>query len=52
MLDFLISSVSQGLLWSILAIGIYLSFRILDIPDMTVEGGLPSRCGGHCHLNR
>lgn len=41
MLDFLISSVSQGLLWSILAIGIYLSFRILDIPDMTVEGAYP-----------
>lgn len=40
-MDFLISTSSQGLLWSILAIGVYLSFRILDIPDMTVEGAYP-----------
>lgn len=41
MLVFLISTSSQGLLWSILPIGVYVSFRILDIPDMTVEGAYP-----------
>ena len=31
----IISSVSQGLLWGILGLGIYLTFRILNFPDMT-----------------
>ena len=35
------SSVSQGFLWSIMAIGVYLTFRILDIADMTAEGSFP-----------
>ena len=35
-MDILLSSVSQGLLWSIMAIGIY-NFRLLDIPDLTAE---------------
>ena len=29
---------SQGLTWAILALGVYITFRILDIPDMTCEG--------------
>lgn len=37
----IISSVSQGLLWGILGLGIYLTFRILKFPDMTTEGSLP-----------
>lgn len=39
--DILVSSVYQGLLWSIMAIGVYLTFRILDIADMTAEGSFP-----------
>lgn len=35
------SSLSQGLLWSIMAIGVYLTFRILDIADLTAEGSYP-----------
>ncbi len=31
-------AVGQGLIWSILAIGVYLSFRVLDVADLTVEG--------------
>ncbi len=31
-------SISLGLLWSIMTIGVYITFRILDIADMTVEG--------------
>ncbi|WP_025197056.1 ABC transporter permease [Streptococcus agalactiae] len=37
----IISSVSQGLLWGILGLGIYLTFRILKFPDMTTEGSFP-----------
>ncbi|HFU7222826.1 TPA: ABC transporter permease [Streptococcus agalactiae] len=37
----IISSVSQGLLWRILGLGIYLTFRILKFPDMTTEGSFP-----------
>lgn len=40
-MDILTSSVSLGILWSIMAIGVYLTFRILDIADMTAEGSFP-----------
>lgn len=33
-----ISALSQGLLWSVLAIGVYLSYRFLNISDLTSEG--------------
>ncbi|MDO4680221.1 MAG: ABC transporter permease [Aerococcus sp.] len=41
MSQFILFSVAQGLMWSILGIGIYLAFRILDIADMTAEGAYP-----------
>lgn len=31
-------AVSQGILWSLMALGVYLTFKILDIADMTVDG--------------
>ena len=31
-------AVSQGLIWGIMAIGVYITFRILDIADLTVDG--------------
>lgn len=37
----IISAVSQGLLYGILGLGIYLTFRILNFPDMTTEGSFP-----------
>ena len=44
-MDFLLSvlknmpdAVSLGLVWGIMAIGVYITFKILDIPDMTVDG--------------
>ena len=33
-------AVAQGLIWGITAIGIYITFRILDIADLTVDGSL------------
>lgn len=35
------SSIGQGLLWAILGVFLFLTFRILDFPDMTVEGTFP-----------
>lgn len=40
-LDLIIPTISQGLLWSLLAIGVYITFRVLDIADLTVEGSFP-----------
>jgi len=37
----LITSIGQGLLWAPLAIGVFITFRILDIPDLTTEGSFP-----------
>lgn len=37
----ILSALSQGLLWGILGLGIYLTFRILNFPDMTTEGSFP-----------
>ena len=31
---------AQGLIWGIMAIGVYLTFRILDVADLTVDGTL------------
>ena len=40
-LDLIIPTISQGLLWSLMAIGVYITFRVLDIADLTVEGSFP-----------
>lgn len=37
----IISGIAQGLIWAILTLGVYLTFRILDIADLTVEGTFP-----------
>lgn len=31
-------AVSQGILWGIMVLGVYITFRILDIADLTVDG--------------
>lgn len=33
-------AVAQGLIWGIMAIGVYITYRILDIADLTVDGTL------------
>ncbi len=39
------SAFSQGVLWSLLAIGVFLTYRILDIADLTAEGTFPLGAG-------
>ena len=36
-------AIAQGLIWGIMAIGVYLTFRVLDIADLTVDGTM---CNG------
>lgn len=37
----LIGAVEQGLVYGIMVLGVYLTFRVLDFPDLTVDGSLP-----------
>ena len=37
----ILSTINQGLLWAILGLGIFITFRILNFPDMTTEGSFP-----------
>lgn len=41
MFDLVVSTISQGLLWAIMALGVFLTFRVLDIADLSVEGTFP-----------
>ena len=41
MLELVFSTVGQGLEWSVMAIGVFLTFRILDVADLSVEGTFP-----------
>lgn len=38
LLNALPGAVSQGLIWGIMAIGVYVTYRILDVADLTVDG--------------
>jgi len=38
-------AIAQGLIWGLMAIGVYISYKILDIADLTVDGSI---CTGGC----
>ena len=40
LLNALPGACAQGLIWGIMAIGVYITFRILDVADLTVDGSL------------
>lgn len=40
MSQILLGAVALGLLWAIMTIGVYITYRILDIADLTVEGSI------------
>ena len=44
-LNALPGAVAQGLIWGLMAIGVYISYKILDIADLTVDGSI---CTGGC----
>jgi len=37
----LIGTIEQGLIFAIMALGLYISYKILDFPDLTVDGSFP-----------
>lgn len=41
MLELLIGTLTQGLIYALLTYGIYITYRILDFPDLTVDGSFP-----------
>ncbi|WP_391118260.1 ABC transporter permease [Psychrobacillus sp. L3] len=38
-------SVEQGIIYAIMALGVYISFRVLDFPDLTVDGSFVTGAG-------
>lgn len=40
LLNALPASVAQGLIWAVMAIGVYLTYKILDFSDLTVDGSI------------
>ena len=40
-MDFILTAVEQGLIYGILALGVYITYKILDFPDLTVDGSFP-----------
>ena len=40
-MDFLITIIEQGLIYGILALGVYITYKIQDFPDLTTDGSFP-----------
>lgn len=40
-LDLAVNTVTQGLIYSLLSYGVYITYKILDFPDLTVDGCFP-----------
>ena len=40
-IDLIVSTVTQGLIYALLAYGIFITYKILDFPDLTVDGSFP-----------
>lgn len=40
-MSILVSAIGQGLIWAVLGLGLFLTFRILNFADMSVEGTFP-----------
>lgn len=40
-MNLFVTTVEQGLIYGILALGVYITYKILDFPDLTVDGSFP-----------
>ena len=40
-MELLISTLEQGMIYGIMALGVYITYKILDFPDLTVDGSFP-----------
>ena len=37
-MELVISTLEQGMIYGIMALGVYITYKILDFPDLTVDG--------------
>ena len=40
LLNALPGALAQGLIWGVMAIGVYITYKVLDIADLTVDGSI------------
>ena len=43
MLTILLGILEEGLVYAIMALGVYITYKILDFPDLSVDGTFPAR---------
>ena len=48
LLNALPGSIAQGLIWGVFAIGVYITFKVLDFADMTVDGSIATCWRNFC----
>lgn len=49
-MSLLLSVLEQGMIYAIMALGIYITYKILDFPDLTVDGSFPMGAAVTCVL--
>ena len=45
-----LSILEQGMIYAVMALGIYITYKILDFPDLTVDGSFPLGAALTCAL--
>lgn len=46
----ILSVLEQGMIYAIMALGVYITYKILDFPDLTVDGSFPLGAAVTCSL--
>ena len=41
MVDLILSTITQGLIYALISFGVYITYTILDFPDLSVDGSFP-----------
>ena len=49
-MSLILSVLEQGMIYAIMALGIYITYKILDFPDLTVDGSFPMGAALTCVL--
>lgn len=49
-MNIILGALSQGLLWAVMAIGVYITYRVLDVADLTTEGSFTLGAAITCRL--
>ena len=49
-MELVISTLEQGMIYGIMALGVYITYKILDFPDLTVDGSFPMGAAITCIL--